>query len=358
MKVNSHNIEFGYELLSAVPYAYELHLQGKLTETISGKLSEPLYYFSPKHTINTEPRSWYNTMKARSAGLPYTDIHKPELTPKHFPPYKEVFANDQYKWDKPTICICNRANVEWEHSIINYFDAEILEWLFSNLKSKYEIVYFPIQIPDTIQDNGTPVQVFDDVALAKSHGVKVFTEMMGEHWNEAILRVFANCEHFITMNGGYSILASYFSGQNIIYSKPGEVETKEIKTGSFWRWYPNINNVQTLHVPSYEGLKRKVKALYIQKKPTAHVIIRTSGRPNAFRHAIGSILRQTYENINIVVVCDDKKSLPYTYGFPCRVITPLEVMQVDKPEGDQYGRWFPANAYTTKVKPRLYLFFR
>ncbi len=360
--VNSHNIEFGYELLSAVPYAYELFLKGELSETISGKLSEPLYYFSPKHTINPKPRSWFNTSKARGSGLPYLSIHQPELQPKQFPKYKEQFANDQFKWEKPTLCICNRANIEWEHSIINYFDANILTWLFENLKEKYEIVYFPILIPDSIQDNGTPVKVFNDVALAKKHGVKVFTEIMGDHWNDAILKTFANCEHYITMNGGYSILASYFSGQNIIYSKPGTPETKEIKMGSFWRWYPNINNVQTLHVPSYEALKRKVKALYIDEQPTAHVILRTSNRPNAFRYAISSILRQSYQNINIVVVCDDQKSIGYTQGYPCRVIEPEKVEIREKPDGagKEYSTWFPPNEYIDQAQRKLnpgYVFF-
>ena len=360
--VNSHNIEFGYELLSAVPYAYELYLKGGLSGTVSGKLSEPLYYFSPNHTINPEPRSWYNTAQAASAGLPYTHIHKPHLQPEHFPPYKERFANTEYKWKKPTLCICNRANVEWMHSIINYFDADILEWLFENLKSKYEIVYFPILIPDSIQDNGKPVDVFDDIFIAKKHGVKVFTDIMGDHWNEAIMKTFANCEHYITMNGGYSILASYFTGQNIIYSKPGMPETKELKTGSFWRWYANINNVQTLHVPSYEGLKRKVKAMYIQNKPTAHVLIRTSNRPNAFRYAIGSVLRQSYENINIVVICDDKKSIEYTQGYPCRVIIPETVEHRPKPDGagKEYSTWFPPNDYLNQAQRKLnegYIFF-
>lgn len=354
MIVNSHNIEFGYELLSAVPYAYELHLQGKLSGTVSGQLSEPLYYFSSNHKINPEKRSWYNTEKARAASLPYIKIHKPELQPKNFPPYKEQFANDQFKWDKPTLCICNRANIEWEHSIINYFDEEILTWLFENLKDQYHIVYFPIMIPESIQDNLKPINVFDDISLANKYGVDVFTDIMGDHWNEIILKVFANCEHYITMNGGYSILASYFSGQNIIYSKRGIVETKEIKQGSFWRWYPNINNVQTLHVPDHSQLKEKVQALYIDKLPTANVIIRTSNRPNGFYNTIQSVLKQTYKNINIVVTCDDNKGLGYTQGFPCRIIKVKPVKQKkSKPDSEDYGKFFPANRYLDQAQRKI-----
>jgi glycosyltransferase involved in cell wall biosynthesis len=361
MKVNSHNIEFGYELLSAIPYAYELHLAGLLSETESGWGSDPLYYFSPKHTINSQKRSWFNTSKARSSGLKYVNIHSPELQPKVFPPYAQHYANNVYKWDKPTLCICNRANIEWEHSIINYFDATILHWMFANLKDKYEIIYFPIQIPESIQDNGTPVQVINDIKVAHAHGVTVFTDLLkGAKWNDVILRVFANCKHYITMNGGYSILASYFQGQNIIYSKPGTPQTKELTTGAFWRYYPNINNVQTLHVPDYDQLKEKIKALYIDNLPTANVIIRTSGRPNAFRNAVNSVFRQDYPNINIVVTADDQRSIEYTREYRVRLIPVKPSESRPKPDNsDNYGVWFPFNEYINQAQQGLngYIFF-
>ena len=350
--VNSYNQEFGYELLTAVPYAYELHLRGKLTGTISGKWSGPLYYFSPNHEINPKKRDFQHTAKAKVNGMPYTDIHRPDQPEKKFPPYKEKYKNSEYKWVKPTLCICNRANIEWGYEMINYFDTEILDWLFTNLKRKYEIVYIPVQIPDEIQDHIKPAEI-SDIEVARKHKVRVLSDMVKDNWNDTLLRVFANCERFITMNGGYSILASMFSGQNIIYSKPGKVETKELKMGSFWRWYPNINNVQTLHVPSYEDLKTKVKALYIDKLPTANVIIRTSNRPNGFEVAIESVLDQDYPNINIVAVCDEPRGLNYTRGYPCRVIQTKEVESCKPLKNDTYGVWFPANDYIRQVQSRL-----
>ena len=92
-KVDSYNIEFGYELLSALPYAYELSLKGELASTRSGIDTECLYYFSPNHIINKDKRSWYNTKTAREQGLPYTTIHKSEQPNKIFPPYKEIKRN-------------------------------------------------------------------------------------------------------------------------------------------------------------------------------------------------------------------------------------------------------------------------
>ncbi len=359
MIINSHNIEFGYELLSAVPRAYELYLQGKLTETISGIGSEPLYYFSPKHTINTAERSWFNTPDARRNGLPYTEIHKqsrPDLT---FPPYKDVYANDKYKWEKPTLVIANRYNREWGVEPINFFDLNILEWLFSNLKKQYEIVYIAVDLPKALQDNEAPIPL-NDRELCKKHGVKVFQDIKGECWNTSLLQVFANCEHYVTMNGGYAILASFFSGTNIAYTRErGGVSSKEYKHKEFDRYYPNHNNQRTVGVYNEDELKQKVQAIYIDKLPVANVIIRTSNRPNAFANAYNSVKLQDYPNINLVVTVDDRNSIAYTHNIAARVIEMKPVEKRPKPDGDDYGLYFPYNEYLERVQKRVdgYLFF-
>ena len=350
-KVDSGGLEFGYELLSAVPRAYELYLEGELEETTSAYDTDPLYYFSPRHTSTNVVRGWHNIKRARrTGGLPYTFIHQPELLPKHFPPYKEVYANKEYKWDKPTLCICNRKNKEWLVEAINFFDEDILTWLFKKLKSRYEIVYFPIAIPKELQDNVDPEPI-GDIELAKKHGIKIFTDLCkGKSWNETLLKVFSNCEHYITMNGGYSILASFFSGTNIIYSKPGQVQTREIGTGSFWRWYPQINNVRTLHVPSYDALKDKIKSLYIDKEPCINILIRTT-RKNYLRNCMASVEAQTYNNINVVLICDNKAAVVNTRGYKARV---LEVERLEKSSAKvnspYYGRSFPYNKYLDQAQ--------
>jgi glycosyltransferase involved in cell wall biosynthesis len=354
MVVDSRNIELGYELLSAIPYAYELSVEGRLRGTRSAKWSEPFYYFSPKHEINSSERS-YNNIHQAAKQIPYTEIHAPELQERLFPPYKEHYANHEYKWSKPTLCICNRANIEWRKGVINYFDADILEWLFSNLKKKYKIVYFSVMIPKEIQDSVEPVDI-GDIEVAKKHRVTLFPNLIKTNWNETLLKVFANCDHFITMNGGYSILASYFSGTNIVYSKPGLTQCHELRTNGFWRWYPNINNVRTLHVPDYDKLKEKVTALYIDKKPLVNIVIRTSNRPIAFRRCIDSVLSQDYSNINIIAVCDDDKSLEYTRPYPCRYIVPKTVKRTKRPDTYAHGIWFPANDYIRQLDLSGYVY--
>lgn len=348
--VDSGGLEFGYELLSAIPYAYELHLKGELEQTISAYDTDPLYYFSPKHTSSSVLRGWHNIKRTRRSGLPYTFIHQPELLPKHFPPYKEVYANQEYKYKKPTLCIGNRKNKEWLVKAINFFDEEILDWMFRNLKDKYEIIYFPIAIPKELQDNVDP-EPLNDIELARKHGVTLFTDLCeGKSWNETILKVYANCEHYITMNGGYSILASFFSGTNIIYSKPGQVQTREIGTGSFWRWYPEINNVRTLHVPSYDDLKAKIQSLYLDKEPCINILIRTT-RPGYLRECMASVESQTYKNINVVLICDSQAAIVYSRKYKARLMkVDKEALPAKKKMNPFYGRPFPFNKYLDQAQ--------
>lgn len=354
MFVDSQNMELGYELLSAIPHAYELSLTNELKGTRSGKWSEPFYYFSPKHEINPIERK-YDHVKLAARYMPYTEIHQPELQDRIFPPYKERFANDEFKWTKPTLCICNRANIEWRRGVINYFDADILDWLFTKLKRKYKIIYFPVVIPKEIQDSVEPVDV-GDAEVARRHKITMFPDLIKTNWNETLLKVFANCENYITMNGGYSILASYFSGTNIIYSKPGFPQCHELRVNSFWRWYPNINNVRTLHVPDYDELKSKVETIYIKKKPLVNVVIRTSNRPIAFRRCIDSVMEQDYPNLNVIAICDDDKSVEYTRPYKCRYFIPETVKKCQRPAGHQYGMWFPANDYIRQLDLTGYIY--
>jgi hypothetical protein len=314
MEINSFNQEFGYELLSSIPYSYDLYLQNKLTETESGIDTDSLYYFSPKHTSNSIKRDIKNTVKAKNENLPYVGIHTHERPELKFPPYKEHYKNNDYKWDKPTLCICNRYTTEWNKEPINYFDLEMLDWMFSKLKKIYHIVYFPVNIPVEFEDQ-EEIRKMNDIDIALKHNVNVFNYIKGDSWNESMLKVFANCEHYITMNGGYSILASLFGGTNIIYSK----KCNELNFNSFNRWYPNHSNQRTQYVENYNELKNKITDLYIKKLPLVNIIINMSD-PILFDRCIKSVLKQDYKNINIVVVTNTEDNIKHSRKYNIRHI--------------------------------------
>jgi hypothetical protein len=358
MIVNAFNIEFGYELISVIPYAYWLHTHKQLEGTISAMGSEALYYFSPNHTINPNPREWANMKDFRKSSLPNKWIHTPNLDISKFsiPPYKKIFANDEYKYDKPLVCICNRYNNEWGKPPINFFSLETLHHLFSKLKNKYQVIYWATDLPKELQDGVEPLNLGDYEYTKGNHPeVLIFQDLLGnKDWNTELLKIFSNCKKFITMNGGYSILASYFGGTNIIYSK----QTQEIKpsVNSFYRWFHKLGNSRILHSYNYRDLYGWVEDVFIKETPVINILVRTSNRPNFFKECINSILNQTYKNINILVSYDDEETNAYITPYPVKPIKCFRV-RADKipepPNRIEYGLNAPYNIYFNNMMTQV-----
>lgn len=267
MIINSYNIEFGYELIAVIPYAYYWYKQKQLKRTISGKDTSCLYYFSPDHVENPERRSWYNTKKA--IRIPNISIHKPVLDKSQWesPPYKQVYQNDQFKFDKPTLVVTNKYNREWGQDPINYFDHEALRWIFDTFQDQYQIVYirfvsemgyddtvdsldlqeFRYVLPDYPKVK-TLQMIHDDIrANLCFHTCKDDPHS----YNELQLKLFANCQKFITVQGGLAILASYFGGTNIIYAH----HSPEFRIGSVY-WYDEFGGSKIKTAQNYTDLKK------------------------------------------------------------------------------------------------------
>ena len=350
--VSSHNVEFGYELLSALPYAYHLHKQGKLKSTESAVDTAPFYYFSPNHTQNAHPRGWGNMERARA--VPNIRIHQPDLDWSVFepPPLREQYKNERFKWDKPTLCICNRVNVEWQRGVINYFDEETLDKLFADLSGDYHIVYFNIEGRPEFYDGVKPVPI-NDIELCRKYGIDIIHDLVRENrdlsFNTVQLMVMANCQAFITMNGGYGILASYMGGTNIIYSK--ECQELSPKVNSFTRWYHRLGGSRIIHAGSYRDLHREVQVHFIDKLPTVNILIRTYRRPKYFEMCMESIREQTYPNIRVFVGYHDYQTAQYVIPYTVTPV-PYEVYgkQIErKDDRDTYGAPFPMNHYLNEL---------
>ncbi len=342
--VLSHNVEFGYELISALPYAYKLFKEGRLLGTESAVDTECLYFFSPKHKINKDKRSWSNMPKAKN--VPNIKIHKPDLDWTKFeaPPLKDTYKNDRFVFEKPIICICNRVNIEWGRDVINYFDLECLENLFKMLYKKYQIVYFNIEGRKEFYDGVKPVSI-GDFDLARKYGVVIHDlhkENKDLSFNTLQLMIMANCEAFITMNGGYSILASYMGGTNIIYSK----ECKEInnEVNSFYKWYHKFGGSRIVHVDNYEDLTFRVKNIFVDKNKLVNFLVRSHNRPEHFKRCYDAILSQTHKNVNIIAGADNEETAAYLQPYKIRQVRYSKSdYKPDPKEG--YGDYFPHNNY-------------
>jgi hypothetical protein len=358
LTVDSKNIEFGYELISTLPYAYYLHDLGILEKTISGNDTECLYYFSPNHEINPNVRSWYNTPQCK---CPNINIHKPYLDKTNFlpPPLKEYYQDKLPKkiksiLKKEIVIICNRYNIEWGKKPINYFSIETLRKLFDLLQDEYQVIYINIEGRTELYDNAPPMPL-GDFDLLKEYPKVINIHDLHENnkslsFNTLQLILFAQCSKFITMNGGHSILASYFGGENIIMSK--KTREKLPQNNSFYRWYHEFGGQRVVHVDNEIKLIDKVKSQWIDKDPVVNILVRTSNRPKAFNACINSILKQTYKNINIFVSIDNSND--YTVKYPVYPVFVKKEQAIYPIENNhEYGIIFPYNLYLNEMQKRV-----
>ena len=354
--VNSNCPEFGYELLSSVPYAYNLYLKGELEETISGFDTSGLYFFSPKHTETDCVRSWDNMNKLWETKFPNIVIHRPQLDWDLFspPPFKEYYKDKAISFEKETIVIFNRYNKEWGESPINYLDLPTLNTLFNMLSDKYQVVYINLTKGDKYFDGAKPLDLNDDELLKKHPKVYSLYDLMDKYpelsINEIQLRLFANCSKYISSNGGQLILSAYFGGENIIFSK--KCRELDPKVNSFYKWYNKLGDGVFQHVDTYVNLIQLVKEKWVLNKPLINILIRTSGRPEYFNKCVNSIYNQKYKNWNILIGIDDDNSLTYTQSVKGRdVIYNYDNFEIPKPPNSiDYGVAFKYNMYLNDLQ--------
>jgi hypothetical protein len=357
--VNSNCPEFGYELLSAVPYAYNLHLKGELKDTISGFDTSCLYFFSPNHVENDCKRSWDNMNKLWSTNFPNIHIHRKDLDWDLFtpPPLKEFYKSSKIEFEKETVVIFNRYNYEWGRPPINYLDLPTLEKLFTMLEDKYQVIYINIKGHKKYYDGVDPLELGDEEVLKNHPKVISINDLINKYpdlsYNEIQVRVFANCEKYISSNGGQLILSAYFGGENIIFSK----ECRELnpEVNSFYRWYYKLGGGVFQHVNNYNDLIDLVKLKWVDDKPLFNILIRTSGRPNYFKDCLESIYKQKYKNWNLIIGIDDKESEKYTQSAKGRTIfyDYSSVKNEKKTKSEEYGIFFKYNLYLNDLQKQV-----
>ena len=205
--------EFGYELISVIPFAYWLHLQDKLNQTSSTSDTKSLYFFSKNH-IESEIKRNYIIPNS----FPIRNIHRRFLNTMMWtpPPYKDVFKNDSIVFDKPICIICNKYNSEWGFRPITFLSIDVLASLFKQLTPYYQVIYCR-PISTEISDDNSKIydlkehnwikENYPDVLLIQD----IHSQNPDLSFNELQLMLFANANYFISTQGGYSILCSSFA---------------------------------------------------------------------------------------------------------------------------------------------------
>ena len=262
--VNSHLIEFGYELAAVVPYAYYLHRKGLLKKTISGVDTKFLYYFSPEHIEVQGRRSWDNMSKALRDKIPNVGIHKKHLDySKWLPPnYAAQYYNKDVEemFSKPILVISNKKHLEWNKGYYNTFNEGVLNEIFGLLYKDYSIIYNDLSLVDQRKYNDTRDYERYDVNellwLYNIHRIDKVMDMLSVNdYNLAQLILFSSANCFISVQGGGSIFASYFKKPHLIYANKGN----ELKCGSFDGWYQRLSDGNVIVSQTHEDLIKKIK---------------------------------------------------------------------------------------------------
>lgn len=259
--------EFAFELLAVVPYAHWLHEQGRLELTVSTPDTRCLYYFSPKHIEQPVSRRYvpiteYPVGEAGKRGADRAAFPAVLDTTKWSPPpYRRVYRDDRFPSTKPLVVVCNKTNEEkyLGESAGNAIAVEFLLPIVKALSDRYTVVYNRPRASDIVEDSAPTREVGDIEALQMTFpDVVTIQQLHATHpdltFNELQLRLFASCEHYVSVVGGSSYLASYFGGTNVVYANGGW----EVDCGAFDGWFHRFSGARVVPAPTPAALLQAV----------------------------------------------------------------------------------------------------
>lgn len=246
--------EFAPELKFVLPHAYWHYKNGTLKRTISVADTSCLYFFSPSHYEISTNREWNDFKFPMHIPNSFDHSLKYDFS-KWLPvPLKDFYRNKKICFSKPTLIVSNKYNTEWGDNPINFLSIDVLNEIFNILKVKYQIIYNRPESALIVNDNSTIMEL-DEKTLLENHPEvfnmkELYQSKKIKSFNEFQIRVYAGCSSFISVQGGNSVLASYFGGTNIIYAVKGlELEMNEYNT-----IYPRLSGTKIWHSDTYEKL--------------------------------------------------------------------------------------------------------
>lgn len=262
-KTISYHGEFGEELQFTLPFAYWHFKNGTLKKTMSFPNTKELYFFSENHEECFTERSNEGNYNFELPRILFSHDYK--LKKWLQVPLKEFYKNNIYIFEKPLLIIANKYNTEWDAPPINFFNIKILEYIFTNLKNKYTIVYNRPKAKYLVNDN-SEIQDLNEFEWIKNVHPDVLlmddlyekNKVNASNFNHFQLCVYANCENFISVHGGASVLASYFGGKNLIYSKQGA----EHYFKCYEKLYPQLSGAKIFHAKNEDEIINYIKLFF------------------------------------------------------------------------------------------------
>jgi len=270
--VQSHSIEFGYELILILPYAYWLYKNNKLDFTISNKDMKCFYFFDENHKEISKRRDWSNIQSFKNSNIPNKILHTPNLDFSKWlmPNFKEEYSekiliikSKKYKnrksfesSNKPLIIVSNKYNVEWGKKPVNFINSDTLDNIFTYLEKKYTIIYNHMVKNMGYDDTVDSLNLNEFNMIKNKHkNVIIIQDLLKSNqinYNELQLRLYSKCRNFLSIQGGTSVLSSLFGGKNLIFANRGH----ELNQKIFQSWYHKLGDTDIYLAGSEESINQ------------------------------------------------------------------------------------------------------
>lgn len=261
--------EFAFELLAVIPYAYRLHRTSQLRFTQARADTRCLYYFSPVHEEFEGRRSYVPVTdypSATTSRLRWDTYAFPQYldTTKWIaPPYRSIYTNNTFRWPKKLCIVCNKYSAEPSvrfRRAVNFLPIPVLLKLLELLTPHYQVVYVRPTNDDIVGDHQSIRDLGEfEIIRARFPDVLTIQQLHAMHpefpFNELQMRLFANCERFVSVLGGSAFLASYFGGTNIVYAREGW----EVSCNAYANWFHLFSGAKVLSARTHRQFLEMVR---------------------------------------------------------------------------------------------------
>ena len=246
------NPEFASEIVLSIPYCYYLQQRGELGQVVVCKGMKPFYYFADNVVEGFDYRSLDN--EAALKDIPNKWLHNSEAGGRRAgvidysqwecPPYEEYYKNNLFDDLKPYVIVNNIYNIESTENNTEpqrYFDIKNLYDIFIYLTdSGYTVVYKrPENTEFTLDQNESYTTQTDIKLQADVDGIGLITDYElcdyfdgkvinindltnGLDYSTLNLKLFAETEGFVSVNGGGYQLCACFDKPMVVYVTKGK----------------------------------------------------------------------------------------------------------------------------------------